>query len=187
MRVRLVVAMTATVAVGAAVAIGVATWDRSDDPGATTRKEYQVGERPAAPPIAGETLEREPLDVADLRGDVVVVNIWGSWCAPCRAEMPDLEEVYQATRELGVSFVGVNVRDERDQAVSFAASRITFPSIFDFRSEYAHGFTDPPAPNSPPATLVIDRDGNLAAYFYRPVRRAELERIVTDVAAEEAA
>lgn len=186
MRARLIVAAAVTAAVGAAVTIGIATWDRSEDPGAATRKEYAAGERPPAPSISGETLAGERLDLADLRGDVVVVNVWGSWCGPCRAEMPEFEEVYQATREQGVSFVGVNIRDGRDQAAAFAASRVTYPSIFDPRSEYTHGFRDdPPAPPSVPATLVFDRDGNVAAYFYRPVRGSELERVVTTLAAEE--
>jgi thiol-disulfide isomerase/thioredoxin len=187
MRVRLIIAAVTTLAVGAAAAIGVAAWDRSGDPGALTRQEYPAGERPPAPPIGGETLDGDHVDLADLRGDVVVVNVWGSWCGPCRAEMPEFEEVYQATRDEGVSFVGVNIRDERDQAISFAASRVTYPSIFDPRSEYGLGFAEePPRPPSVPATLVVDRDGNVAAYLYRPVRRTELERIVTGLAAEEA-
>lgn len=186
MRTRALVTAAAVLAVGTAVAIGVATWERGEDPGAATRKEYALGERPPAPPVAGETLDGGRLDLADLRGDVVVMNVWGSWCGPCRAEMPEFEEVYQATREQGVSFVGVNIRDERDRATAFAASRVTYPSIFDPRSEYTHGFgDDPPAPPSVPATLVFDRDGDVAAYFYRPVRRSELERVVTALAAEE--
>ena len=183
-RTPLVLALAAVLLVGAAVAV-----DAAGDGGDTaelTRREYPPGERPPAPPIAGETLDGDHLDLADLRGDVVVVNVWGSWCGPCRSEMPDLETVYQATRDQGVRFVGVNIRDDRDRARGFAADRITYPSIFDHASAYTLGFTDPPPPPGVPATLVVDRDGNLAAAIYRVVDAAELERVVTGVAAEEA-
>lgn len=177
------VAVAVVVVLGGGAA-ALAGWTGSDDPGAVTRMEYPPAQRPPAPQLAGETLTGDPLDLADLQGDVVVLNIWASWCGPCRAEMPDLEEVHQATRELGVRFVGINIRDGRDRAVAFAASRVTYPSIFDPTSAYAQGFTDPPAPLGPPATLVIDRDGKLAAYFYRVVGADELERAVTAVATE---
>src|SRR5690606_19150739 len=104
----------------------------------------------------------------------------------CRTAMPDLEQLYQATRDLWVHFVGENIRDDLDRARGFAASRISYPSIFDHASAYTQGFTDPPPPPGVPATLVVDRDGNLAAAIYRVVGAAELERVVTGVASEEA-
>lgn len=184
-RVPLLIGIAATLAIGAAVVFGVAGWDTGDESRDLTRYEFAAGQRPEAPPIAGQTLDDEPLDLADLRGDVVVVNVWGSWCGPCRAEMPELEAAYQATRELGVSFVGVNIRDSRDKARSFAAARVTYPSIFDPGSEYALGFSDPPAPLGPPATLVIDRDGYVASAVYRVIDAAELEQLITQVASED--
>src|SRR5690606_13320822 len=143
--------------------------------------------RPALPPIEGETLDGAHLDLADLRGDVVVINVWASWCPPCRAETGDLEAVHQATRTLGVSFVGINVEDQRDKATSFLAGRVTYPSSSAPGSRYARGFTAPPAPVGLPGTLVVDRDGGIAAAIYRQVGRAELEAIVTRLAAEEPA
>lgn len=189
LRTRLALGVAAVVAVGTAVTVGVVTWDSdgtnpATDTASLTRQEYPLGERPPLPPIAGETLDGDQLDLADLRGEVVVINVWGSWCGPCRAEMADLEEVYQATQDQGVAFVGINVRDSRDRARSFAANRVTYPSIFDYASEYALGFTDPPEPPGLPATLVVDRDGNIAATLYRMVGRAELEEIVTRLAGE---
>ncbi len=182
---RRVLAVAAALLALVVLAVAYVTWDR--DPGAAataTFREYPAGDRPAAPPIAGETLDGDRLDLADLRGDVVVVNVWASWCPPCRAETADFEAVHQATRQLGVSFVGVNTQDTRDKARAFVAGRVTYPSLFDPAGEYARGFTDPPPPVGLPATFVIDRDGRLAAAFYRPVGRAELTQLVERLAGE---
>src|SRR5690606_11365129 len=186
-RTPLMLALAAALVVGVAVAVNATAGDGGGGTLAElTRREYPPGERPPAPTIAGETLEGDSLDLADLRGDVVVVNVWGSWCGPCRSEMPELEQVHQNTREQGVRFVGVNIRDDLDRAPSLAARRITYPSIVDPGSQCTLGFTDTPPPPGVPATLVIDRDGNLAATIYRVVDAPELERVVTAVASEEA-
>jgi thiol-disulfide isomerase/thioredoxin len=177
--------IVAGVVVLAAVAAIVAfTWDSGQAPANPILREYAPGERPAAPPIAGELLEGGRLDLTELRGDVVVVNVWASWCGPCRAETDDLESVYQATRASGVSFLGINIRDERDKARSFLADRVTYPSIFDPAFQIGLAFREPPAPVGPPATLVIDRDGNVAAAYYRPVGPVELEQKVRQVAGD---
>ena len=78
-----------------------------------------VADRQRAPVLSGTTLDGEPLDVGDLRGQVVVLNFWASWCAPCRAEAPTLDEVATRTAAQGVRFVGVNVKDERSSAQAF--------------------------------------------------------------------
>lgn len=177
------------VVVVAAAVVGVVTWDDDGDTAAPTMREYAPGERPPAPPLAGELLSGEgTLDVANLRGQVVVVNIWASWCPPCRAETEDLEQVYQDTRdELGVEFVGINIQDLREQAVSFTRGRMSYPSIYDYAFELGFGFDEPPAPVSPPATLVLDRAGHVAAAVYRAIGKVELEQLVQRVAAEEPA
>lgn len=190
MRRRIWAGIAAGVVVAAAAAVvGVVTWDGDGDTAAATMREYPQGERPPAPPLAGELLSGDgTLDVADLRGQVVVVNIWGSWCPPCRAETDDLEQVYQETRdELGVEFVGINIQDLREQAISFTRGRMSYPSIYDYSFELGFGFDEPPAPVSPPATLVLDRDGGVAAAVYRVIGKVELEQLVQRVAAEEPA
>jgi thiol-disulfide isomerase/thioredoxin len=184
---RILVGAVAVIALVVA-AVGTTLFDRGGgDGGDPTLREYAAGERPPAPEISGETLDGEALDLADLRGDVVVLNVWASWCPPCRAETDDLETVFQATRDQGVSFVGVNIRDSRDRAASFVDGRVSYPSIFDPASAYARHFTEPPAPVGPPATLVIDRTGHVAVAIYRVVGPIELQTVVERVAAEEPA
>lgn len=180
--------LVALVVVGllAAGAVAVLGWDSGgDDPGSVTLREYPAGDRPAAPPIGGELLGGGRYDLADHRGEVVVVNIWASWCGPCRAETDDLEQVFQSTKDLGVSFIGLDIDDARDQARQFLAGRVSYPSIFDPAFENGLGFHDPPAPIGPPATLVIDRAGDVAVAIYRPVGRVELSQAVTRLAREE--
>ncbi|MFB7462254.1 TlpA disulfide reductase family protein [Streptomyces sp. NPDC056224] len=78
--------------------------------------------RPTAPVLAGEDLDGKPVGLTGFRGQVVVLNVWGSWCGPCRAEADDLERLSEQTRAEGVRFLGINVRD-RDRAAAQAFVR----------------------------------------------------------------
>ncbi|WP_189080273.1 TlpA family protein disulfide reductase [Mangrovihabitans endophyticus] len=139
-------------------------------------------DRPAAREVTGERLDGGTYDVAADRGKVVVVNFWGSWCNPCRAEADDLEETYQATKAKGVAFIGVNIRDDRDAARAFERGQITYPSIYDPDSKVALQFDVTQA--STPSTLVLDRQGRIAAAVRREVARSELQPLVESIAAE---
>jgi thiol-disulfide isomerase/thioredoxin len=141
-------------------------------------------DRPDAPELRGELVERAAFDDAGLAGKVVVVNFWASWCGPCWAEADDLEKTYQATKAGGVAFVGINTRDERDAAARFIVGRSTYPNIFDPTGKVALGFAVPP--NTIPYTVVIDRQGRIAMVVRRAVVRSFLEPIVTQLAAEAA-
>jgi thiol-disulfide isomerase/thioredoxin len=139
-------------------------------------------DRKPAPAVTGELLDGTgSYDLSAHKGDVVVINFWGSWCAPCVAESAALEETYQATKANRVSFVGINVRDVRDEARQFAAARLTYPSIFDPASKVALGFSVPP---STPSTYVVDRQGRIALIVRRGLLRTELEPLVTQLATE---
>jgi len=142
-------------------------------------------QRSKTPKVSGELLTGGSYDVSRDRGQVVVVNFWGSWCAPCRAEADDLEATYQATKASGVTFLGINVQDSKDKAIAFEEGRVTYPSLFDPASRQALKFDIPP--NNTPATVVLDRDGRIAVVIRRAVTQDELRPIVERIATEQPA
>lgn len=145
--------------------------------------ELAPGDRKPAPALSGDLLDGGRFELTGTRGQVVVVNFWASWCAPCRVEAADLEAVYQATKAKGVAFLGINIRDDKDKAKSFHSGRATFPSLFDPAGRLALEFQDVP-PNTIPATLVIDRSGKVAAVIRTSVRQSDLQPIVERIAAD---
>ena len=149
-----------------------------------TLTKYQPGKRAKAPNVTGELLDKKKFALRDYRGSVVVVNFWGSWCAPCRAEVDDLVQVADASAAVGVKFLGVNVRDSRDKAEAFdRVHKVPYPSLFDPAGRVALSFRETP-PNAIPATIVIDRQGRVAAVFRKPLLATDLKPVVDEVAAE---
>jgi peroxiredoxin len=142
-----------------------------------------VAERKAAPAITGATVDGGSYDLAAHKGSVVVMNFWASWCAPCRLEATALESTYQATKADGVTFVGVNSRDEKDAAKSFESDHTTYPSLFDPNGKVALDFSDVP-PTALPCTLVIDKSGKVAVAIRASVTQAVLTPLIHQVAAE---
>jgi thiol-disulfide isomerase/thioredoxin len=144
---------------------------------------YPVAQRRPAPEVKGSTVDGGAFDLTSVRGHVVVLNFWASWCAPCRAEAAGLEAVHLSTKDSGVSFVGVDSRDEKDAALAFLAGRVTYPSLFDPAGRIALRFADVP-PTTLPATLIVDRAGRIAAVIRAGVTEAALARLVGQIAAE---
>jgi thiol-disulfide isomerase/thioredoxin len=133
--------------------------------------------------VAGTTLTGEPLDVAALRGAPVVLNVWGSWCAPCHAEAPDLVAAEAELAADGVQFVGVNIRDRSVEAArGFEAEYgIDWPSLHDPDSLLLLELAGAVPPNAVPTTLVLDADGRVGARIVNQVDRATLVGVVEEV------
>jgi peroxiredoxin len=143
---------------------------------------FAVKDRKPAPDVEGSTVDGGTFDLGSVRGQVVVINFWASWCAPCRLEAADLEAVHLSTKDSGVTFVGVDSRDEQDAARAFVAGRVTYPSLFDPAGRIALRFTDVP-PTTLPATLIVDKAGRVAAVIRAGVDQDALRRLVTQIEA----
>ncbi|MFD6417385.1 TlpA family protein disulfide reductase [Streptomyces sp. NPDC060194] len=133
-------------------------------------------------PIRGMTLHGRELDVADFRGEVVVINVWGSWCPPCRAEAPYLDNVARDMKSKGVRFVGINTRDgEKAPAKAFEEEYdISYPSLYDpagklLLSAFPKGTLNTQAL---PVTLTLDREGRIAGRALGGVDEAKLRSMI---------
>ena len=141
-------------------------------------------ERQAPLDISGMDLDGAPLDLADLRGKVVVLNGWASWCAPCREEIPDLVDFATSVKANDVAVVGVNVGDEPEAARAFAKDYgITYPSIAD-PDAVTWGTIPGIPPKSLPSTVVLDRDGRIAATIVGTFDVDELRSLVSTIEQE---
>ncbi|MFF4385695.1 MULTISPECIES: TlpA family protein disulfide reductase [unclassified Streptomyces] len=158
--------------------------------GATGISTSAKGERTEAPKLDGETVEGKSLDTTAFKGKVVVLNVWGSWCPPCRGEAPAFAKVSKELADAGkdVVFVGVNVRDNSKQnAASFEETfGITYPSLYDPDGKLLLRFPKGSLnPNAIPSTLVLDREGKIAARTLAPLGEDSLRSMIDPVLAEQ--
>ena len=121
-------------------------------------------DRVTAPELSATTFDGEPFSLTDQRGRVVVLNVWASWCAPCRAEAPDLVSVASELAGRGVQFVGLNIRDSDTTARAFVETfSVPYPNIADQDGRMQLLFSESLPPSAIPSTLVIDTEGRVAA------------------------
>ncbi len=146
-----------------------------------------VADRKEPVKLAGKQLDGGSLDVADFRGQVVVVNVWASWCPPCIAEAEALEEVHRATEGEGVQFVGINT--DTDLAAARAHEKrfgVTYPSIDSDGGRLLLALRGTLQPYAKPSTLVLDRDGRVSARVLGKVDASTLTGLITDALREKA-
>jgi thiol-disulfide isomerase/thioredoxin len=182
----------AAAAIAAALLLGACAGTNAVDPTAGNPKGYFVNVGTVyLPPaqrgqpvrgVRGRLLSGREFSLSGWAGHVVVVNFWGSWCAPCRAEADGLAAVARRTARLGVRFLGVDVRDNVAAAQAFDQThKVTYPSIFDVDDSVVLHFRGVDA-NSTPTTVVLDRQGRVAATVTGEVDYTTLLSLVRRVA-----
>jgi thiol-disulfide isomerase/thioredoxin len=141
-----------------------------------------ASEREAPGEVTGETLDGEQISLADFKGKTVVVVVWGSWCAPCRAEAPMLAAAARDLADEGVVFLGIDSRDlNRAKAEAFVRTfALPYPSIYDPAGENLLAFRGTLSPNSVPSTVVIDEEGRVAGSVLGSIAKSTLYGLVED-------
>lgn len=111
-----------------------------------------------APDFTLKSASGENIKLSELRGQVVLINFWASWCGPCRQEMPLLDQMYQKYGELGFTLLGVNVeQDSADAQRMLHETPVTFPILFDTQNVVSKLYDV----TAMPSTVIVDRDGNV--------------------------
>jgi len=187
MRLRLTAAVLATVSLtltacgqdsdAAKSAVAVGGTFQFHSPGGQMEIFYDEEERAPLPDFSGPSLMEEgsEISLSDYEGEVVILNAWGQWCAPCRSEADDLQRVQEEIEPLGATVLGINVRDQNQTiAQDFVIDNgLTYPSIYDppFRTGAALGGV----PTSVvPTTIILDREHRPAAVFLKEITDQEL-------------
>ncbi len=144
-------------------------------------------QRTPAPDLVGETLDGETFRLADHLGEVVVLNVWASWCAPCRAEAPVLAQVSGDLADQGVLFVGLDTRDSDASARGFVERfDIPYPNVLDRDGRLQLLFSNSLPPQAIPSTVVIDRQGRVAGRILGKASESTLLALVEPLIAEPA-
>lgn len=144
-------------------------------------------QRKPAPDITGTTLSGEPFALKDYRGKVVALNVWASWCAPCRAEAPALNQLSRELAPKGVQFIGLDTRDSKAAAEAFIRRfEVTYPNVWDPDAQLQLAFRDSLPPQAIPSTLLIDKQGRVAGRVLGEIDRTQLREVLTQLANEPA-
>ena len=132
--------------------------------------------------VSGRTLDGEQVSLSDFRGKVVVVNVWGSWCGPCRAEAPMLARASRDLAGKGVVFLGIDSRDPSKDAAKAFVRRFDIPyaSLYDQQGATLLAFRGTLTPNSVPSTVVVDPQGRVAGSVLGNLSRTTLDDLVDD-------
>ena len=146
------------------------------------------GPAAAAPAVSGATISGQKLSLASYRGDTIVLNFWGSWCAPVPGRGAGARRSWHGSwQPKHVRFVGVDIRDEPDSALAFMQTfNVGYPSLNDPGDEIALEFHSTVPPAAIPTTLIIDRSGRIAARIFGASTYAQLKSLVSEVIGQRA-
>ncbi|HEX7658018.1 MAG TPA: TlpA disulfide reductase family protein [Pseudonocardiaceae bacterium] len=154
-------------------------------PGGKTEIFYPVSERKPLPALSGQNLTDPSgtIGTGDFPNDVVVLNIWGSWCGPCRAEAPQLVQLLNQTKASGVQVLGIDVRDQLSAAQDYVHDyQINYPSIFDPAGRSLLALHNYPR-NVVPSTIILDRQHRVAAVYLEAILAGKVLPEVQQLAA----
>jgi thiol-disulfide isomerase/thioredoxin len=145
---------------------------------------YSPGDRPAAPSVSGTLLTGKRFSLAAQRGNLVVLNFWGSWCAPCRREAPALAALADNFKAAPVRFIGDDVQDAPANAAAFERTfDVGYPSLNDPGEQVALAFHGAVPPVGIPTTLLIDKTGHIAGRIVGEVTYHGLHSLITKILA----
>ena len=180
--------LTGCVLLGGCAAAGsssTSSGSGATSPSARTVTTYPAGRRPSIPVVSGTTLTGSRLALSSLRGHVVVLNAWASWCEPCRGESPALARIARRTAPLGVRFVGLDEEDRTGAARAFAKKAgTTYPSVIDSDGRLLGTLRLVP-PAAIPSTLVLDPTGRVAARVVGAIDETSFEALLRSLATGE--
>jgi peroxiredoxin len=124
-----------------------------------------------APDFALRDRDGAVIRLSDLRGKVVFVNFWASWCVPCRRELPDIQAIYEEMRTSGLEVLAVNYQDDLETAAAFFDEReLQLPMVLDYDGEVYEQYRLQGLPDS----FFVDRDGNIAALQFGFLTREKM-------------
>ena len=145
----------------------------------------KVLDRKSAPELIALDFNGKEIDLKNYKNKVVVLNVWGSWCGPCRKEAKELQELYVKNKDSGVEFIGINIRDSKVSAEKFITNfGITYPNIFDRDGVKLLGFKDTLPANAIPSTVLVDKNGKVAARQLGPIERALIQGFISSLVDE---
>ena len=142
-------------------------------------------DRKATGPVTGTLLDGGEFRLADLKGKVVVINFFASWCAPCQTETPNFAVLYREVKAQGIEFVGVDAKDTSKSAASaFVRDRgVTYPVVYDEKAKTAVELGNVPSA-ALPFTVVVDKQQRVSAVYATAVQPADLRPVLNSLAAE---
>ncbi len=134
-----------------------------------------------APPFRLQTPDGSTVSLADLQGEVLLINVWASWCAPCRSEMPAIEAAYVAYREHGFTVAAVNLREDPETVAAFLHThKLSFPTLLDLDGKVSIAYRS----HALPSSFFVDRQGVIRAVYRGPMPRSVITGTVEQLLQE---